>query len=237
MLFSISGPSVRAQNDVFPWTPKGIGDLGANGVQQSRYGDCWFEAALADVARLPRGQERLSRMITYGPNHNTYVVHFPDNGSVYTVTLDDIKAFGLRDKALWARVVECAQLKRFPNGSGVNDPESGRGAPGTGLHCLTGNRTEAIKTKEVNPEELATFIYSAVSSQNPVLAATRQGVRHPLVGGHEYSIVDVDLGHQFVVLRNPWGSNPGDQSRSAGYVKLSLTDFANQFWLVTRSWL
>jgi hypothetical protein len=238
LLISCFIPSTAsAQDSQPPYTAQGISTLGADGVQQANHGDCWFEAALADLARLPRGQERIAQMISYGPQHS-YVVRFPDNGSQYSVTLADTKAFGLRDRALWARIVECAQLKRFPNGKGVNDPESGRGALGTGLHCLTGSRTEGAKPSDMADDELASFIYSAVRSQNPILAATKRGVRSPLVAGHVYSIVDIDMSHSAVILRNPWGdTRRKDGQHQSARVRLSLSDFRRDFFAVTRSYL
>lgn len=36
----------------------------ASGVDQGGYSDCWFEAAVGALSRLPKGREILSQMIT-----------------------------------------------------------------------------------------------------------------------------------------------------------------------------
>lgn len=230
-----------------PWNARQIADMGADGVDQGPHSDCWFLASLADLARLPRGRQRLADMLSYGPS-GSWVVRFPDNGSQYSVTREDINALRLRDRALWARVIECACLKRFPNNQGANDPESGRGHPGTGLHCLTGSNTESAHPQEMTDEELCSFIYSPVRAENPVLCATNKNVPRPLVGGHVYSIIDIDMTRRVVTLRNPWGHNPDssdhgngrdkDSSKnSGGRVHLTLSQLRSHFFVVTRSYL
>ncbi len=236
IIFSIS---VQSRDFKMPYTAKGIATLGASGVEQGKHGDCWFEASLAEIARLPHGQQKIANMITYADDHS-YIVHFPDNASVYKITLADIKAWGLCNRALWASIIECAMLKRFHENTG-NASNNEIGAMGSGLQSLTGNQIERKVLNTMSEDELSSFIYEAVHSENPILITTQINVPLPLVSNHVYSITDIDLTHKIVVLRNPWGVNPGvarePKSKNNGELKLSLEQLQKYFTVVTRSWL
>ncbi len=110
-----------------------------------------------------------------------------------------------------------------------------------GIATLGADGVERKILNTMSEDELSSFIYEAVHSENPILATTQINVPLPLVSNHVYSITDIDLTHRIVVLRNPWGVNPGvdrePKNKHKGELKLSLEQLQKYFTVVTRSWL
>src|SRR5271170_350240 len=91
----------------------GIGVGAAAGIDQGKNADCWFESALAAVARFPQGARLISEMIAAAPGG--YEVTFQDQPQRhFHVTQAEITTLHLKDKATWADVLEAAGVKRFP---------------------------------------------------------------------------------------------------------------------------
>ncbi len=88
---------------------------GASGVDQGKIDNCWFESAVAAVARTAPGARLISDMIT-SPNSVNYTVIFPDTPDTkYTVTQAATRKTPIsKDSALWARVLELAFFERYP---------------------------------------------------------------------------------------------------------------------------
>ena len=89
----------------------------------------------------------------------------------YRVSQQDIEASKIKDKALWASIIECAELKIF-NNEGSNGSYGEQSRMEIGLGCITGCKAETLDLAGAGIEELASFIGGAVKSQNPILTAT-----------------------------------------------------------------
>jgi len=236
--------------DRHPFTAADIAVDGPNGVDQGSLPNCWFESGLAALAALPRGQAMIANTITKGEANN-YIVTFND-GSNYNVTEKNLKE--CRDHALWARIIESAERKKYPNSKPDTGPDKlFAGSLEAGMGLITGRRGEPAYPGKLSEEEVAQFIYAAVRSQNPIVAATKNehcpGIKNFVIPGHVYSIIDFDSSKHMVVLRNPWGSNPknirGDndhlhlafEAREKGVIRLSLNQFRKYFWVMSRSFI
>lgn len=225
-----------------PFTKAEISSGGSSGIQQGNHGDCWFEASLAAVARTPDGQQQLADMIVQNPDRS-YTVTFPgDKNNPVTVTADDIKKFGAKDSADWAKVVETAMDKKDPG------EVDGGGDPKKALSLLTGKNVNQDNLFQglwnSSPDRVASTLQQALSTGNPVVASARAGwdtYSGPAVKNHEYTVESYDPATQTVKLRNPWGTGnraTGDTAGGItelgnGEVSMSLNTFMNQFQDVT----
>lgn len=236
-----------------PYTSADIAKLGPQGIDQSGYPNCWFEAAMSALAGLPRGQRVLADMI-HGKDSQSYTVKFPGDGHEYVVTHEDIVQSGIHNKALWASIIECAELQKYPWNSGAQGPHEDQSRLEVGMGCITGKKAEVIETEDCTLAQLSAFIGGAVKSGNPIVAGTwHEPViykMHPLVfPRHAYTIIGYDPAKNLILLRNPHGrgseqfelkSDPNHlefEQLEDGKFKLSLQKFQKYFYSVARSFI
>ena len=234
-----------------PFTPADIARDGSGGIDQSRFPNCWFEASMAALADLPRGQRLLSSMIQR--RNNDYVVRFPRDGVEYVITAEDLLNSGIKDKALWASIIECAEVKKFPNNKGAQGESGEQSRLEVGLQCITGCKAEMIHPRNSSVQELSSFISGALKSQNPVVAGTYPAayfdgpiIVFPL---HAYTIVGFDPARNMVTLRNPHGMNSESfeldsdpkheefEQLDGGLCKMNLARFQKCFYSMARSFI
>lgn len=192
-----------------PFTSQHIAADGAGGIDQNINPNCWFEASMAALAELPRGQRLIADMIRYG-EPGSYIVRFPGDGVEYTITREELDTRGIRDKALWASLIECAQVMKFPDNEGADGEDGSDSRLAVGLGCITGCKAEIILPRSSGLQELSSFIFGAVSSKNPIIAGTWDdyrlaGLPDLVVSTHAYTIIGYDMGSQMVTIRNPHG--------------------------------
>jgi hypothetical protein len=243
----------RALGDNHPFTAADIARDGAGGIDQSRYPNCWFESSMSALARLPRGQKMLADMIQLAPKGD-YVVRFPGDGNEYAITKQFLEENSVHDKASWASIIECAQVRKFPDNSGANGQDGDQSRLEIGLKAITGNKAELIDLRTATPQEVSAFIGGATKSDNPIVAATWQDAylaRFPRVvfGSHAYTIIGFDPGSQLITIRNPHGKNsqkfslPSDpnhlefEQMDDGVFKISLGLFQKCFYQAARSFI
>ena len=236
-----------------PFTASDIARDGAEGIDQSRYPNCWFEASMSALAQLPRGQRLLASMIRTRTKDD-YVVRFPGDGVEYVVSASDLSSNGVHDRALWASIIEAAEIKKFPDNSGAEGKDGDQSRLEVGLGCITGCKAEVVRPGSCGEEELSSFIASAVTSQNPVVAGTwgehHLGALPDLVfPAHAYTIIGFDQSKSMILLRNPHGhgaqsfSNPDDpqhlefEQLDNGKFKMSVRQFQRYFSCVARSFI
>ncbi len=84
---------------------------GVDGITHfGTYSRCAFECSLAAMALLPHGRKMLAEMIKCpNPSQDIYAVRFPGNGGEYLVTPQKMEEYGIKDKALWATLIHCAE--------------------------------------------------------------------------------------------------------------------------------
>ncbi|MBS1954117.1 MAG: hypothetical protein JST89_08025 [Cyanobacteria bacterium SZAS-4] len=236
-----------------PFTAADIAALGANGIDQSRFPNCWFEASMAALAELPRGQALMASMIRYG-DKGSYVVRFPGDGKEYVVSQEFLERTGIHDKALWASIIECAQVQKFPQNAGAEGAESNQSRLEVGLQCITGCKAEVVSPSTCSAQELSTFIGGAVSSKNPIVAGTFgagtiASLPELVVPQHAYTVIGFDASKNMILVRNPHGANsrrfasttdPNHQEfeqMSDGVFKMNIPLFQKYFHSIARSFI
>jgi hypothetical protein len=236
-----------------PFTQADIARDGASGIDQSRYPNCWFEASMSALAQLPRGQNLLASLIR-SQDKDSYIVRFPNDGVEYVISQKDLAENGIKDNALWASIIECAELKKFPNNQGAQGAENDQSRLEVGLGCITGCKAEIVYPAHSSVEELSSFIGAAVKSQNPIVAGTlplayMAGLPIIVFPTHAYTIIDFDPSKNMITLRNPHGRRarrfdlPGDQQHlnfeqlENGVFKMSIAEFQKYFHSVARSFI
>lgn len=182
-----------------------IAKEGANGIDQMYYPNCWFESTMSTLASLPRGQRLMAEMVSYGPKEGTYVVRFPGDGKIYNIDEKMLEDKGIHNKALWATLIECGQVLKFPEDNGNLLSE--------GLACLTGQKAQVLDPDECSDQELSSFIDGAVKSQNPIICGSNNYAYMPrdmsllVEPSHAYTIIGFDPASGLIKLRNPHGAN------------------------------
>lgn len=236
-----------------PFTAADIAALGANGIDQSRFPNCWFEASMAALAELPRGQALMASMIRYG-DKGSYVVRFPGDGKEYVVSQEFLEETGIHDKALWASIIECAQVQKFPQNAGAEGAEANQSRLEVGLQCITGCKAEVIMPSTCSAQELSTFIGGAVSSKNPIvcgtfMAGTLGGYPDLVIPQHAYTVIGFDASRNMITIRNPHGANsrrfasttdPNHQEfeqMNDGVFKMNIPLFQKYFHSIARSFI
>lgn len=236
-----------------PFTAADIASIGANGIDQSRFPNCWFEASMAALAELPRGQALMASMIRYG-DKGSYVVRFPGDGKEYVVSQEFLEETGIHDKALWASIIECAQVQKFPDNAGANGSDSDQSRLEVGLQCITGCKAEVIMPSTCSAQELSTFIGGAVSSKNPIVAGTFNpgtiaSLPELVVPLHAYTVIGFDASKNMILIRNPHGANsrrfasttdPNHQEfeqMADGVFKMNIPLFQKYFHSIARSFI
>lgn len=218
-----------------------ITEFGADGITQfSSYPDCWFECSMVALAMLPRGQDLLGQMIR-STGSGTCIVRFPGDGIDYPITPAKLEQSRVRDKALWASLIHCAQVMKFARHQGGIDD---------GLACLTGKKAEKIFSANTTEQALIAFVGDAIKLQHPIvcLSAEDFGTEPELVeSDHAYTITDYDTGTKMITLKNPHGDNsrrfrlktdPEHQKfeqLNNGLLKMHVSIFPRYFSQVARS--
>lgn len=185
------------------FTAADIAREGANGIDQMYYPNCWFESTMSTLASLPRGQKLMADMVRYGPKEGTYVVRFPGDGNEYNISEKLLEEKGIHNKALWATLIECGQVLKFPHDNGNLLSE--------GLACLTGQKAQSLDPEDASEQELSSFIDGAVKSQNPIICATHNyipsGQPYIVETNHAYTIIGFEPSSGMIKIRNPHGAN------------------------------
>lgn len=179
-----------------------IEKLGAGGIDQMYYPNCWFESSMSALAMLPRGRRLLSEMIRHGAKPGTFVVRFPGDGKEYPIDEEKLEKSGIHNKALWASLIECAQTMKFPDDDG--------GYLSDGLACLSGRPAETLRPSSASEQELTRFIQGAVTAQNPIICGTGDriyGLPRLVFPSHAYTIVGFEPATGLIKIRNPHGIN------------------------------
>jgi hypothetical protein len=235
-----------------PFTAEDIAKDGAAGIDQSRHPNCWFEASMSALAELPRGQRLLASMIRSAKDDD-YVVRFPNDGVEYVITPKAIQDSGIHDKALWATLIECAQIRKFPNNEGAAGDYNDQSRLEIGLGCITGCKAEILLMRQATDEQIASFVGGAITSNNPIVAGTYgesyySGMPLLAVPQHAFTIVGFDAAKRMVIFRNPWGRNPnyslpGDTAHTQfemlddGKFKMSVSLVQKYFGQLARSFI
>jgi hypothetical protein len=237
----------------FVFSAEEIAREGANGIDQSYYPNCWFQAGMSALAQLPRGQKLLASMIRFGED-GKYMVRFPGDGKEYPVSINDLNVAKLHNKAVWASMLEYAQIRKFPDNEGAEGVDADQSRLEVGLGCITGRRCEIITPNKASASELASFIGGAVRSQNPITCATygdSMFSRLPqiVISGHAYTIVGFEPAKNMIIIRNPHGrgskrfklnSDPQHlefEQLDDGAFRMSISQFQNYFHSVARSFI
>ena len=234
-----------------PFSPEQIAREGLNGIDQTNAENCWFESAMSALAQLPKGQKAISQMITYGQG-DSYLVRFPGDGVEYKITKDDLSASGVKNTALWASLLDYAERQKFPNNVGASGPDEDKHRLQVGLGAITGCNAEMIFPRSANKQAVASFIYGAVSSHNPVTcgsAGRDRSIPAPVIEGHAYTVIGFESSKNIITLRNPHGKKARRFSVSDdpahlrfeqlddGVCKMNLDLFCDAFGSVCRSFM
>jgi hypothetical protein len=211
----VAGVAASPPN-VHPFSPEIIansGLSGAGGINQGKYGDCVFEAAMAAVATTVRGRAAISQMIVQ-TSDGSYTVTFPGAAqSPVKVMQSALEATGVSDSATWADVLEAALIisnRGFANGGG-NIPAGVKAATNPGqptpaqyaLYLLTGG----LASKDLaSSSKIGDKIAVAMAKDQPVVAHCGNNDKGALVSGHEWTVTACDPRASRITLRNPWGS-------------------------------
>ncbi len=179
-----------------------IANDGADGITQFvGYRDCSFECSLVSLAMQQRGQKLLANMI-HSDGKGTYFVHFPGDGTDYSITPEKIEASRVHDKGEWATLIHCAFMMKFHNNY--------HGTLEEGLQCVTGKKAEKLFPASTTEQALSSFIEKALKAQDPVVCATTDdfGPLPELVESDQaYSIIGFEPSTGMITIRNPHGAN------------------------------
>jgi Calpain family cysteine protease len=186
---------------------------GAAGIDQGAHGDCWFESALAGVARSFAGARLISDMIV-GSSGGYQVTFLDDPTHHYPITQADITRAHVKDNAEWADIIEAGLVKRYPqlqNGkTGAHEVAQTFGMANNafGLTLLTGHKAYFLKLNDTSEQQLAEILERNTFRQIPMTATTPQALPvQAVVTNHIYTIMAYDRAAQLITLRNPWGTN------------------------------
>ncbi|HEY9678882.1 MAG TPA: hypothetical protein V6C76_12810 [Drouetiella sp.] len=226
-----------------PFTPESVDRLGSNGVDQTTHGDCVFESTVAALAGTNQGRAMIANMITMGQNGD-YIVKFPGDANPTTVTRSDILNNGaINDSAGWARILQAAMVKAHPDFAEAKVPAgAGGGTDGNpptpaqyAAFLLTGRTAEKV---DASNNDVAKYLQTALSSDNPVTAFCKDNDNGSLVNHHEWTVTAFNPNDQTVTVRNPWGhwnskDNDGIEDLGNGQVRMPLLTFQRNFGEVT----
>ncbi len=182
------------------------------------------------------------------------MVRFPNDGKEYKITDADMAATGIHDKALWASILECAEVKKFPNNAGAEGAGNDQSRLEVGLESITGAKAEILTPSEASVQELSSFIGGAVKSQNPIVcstygASTLSSLPEIVVPQHAYTITGFEPDKELVIMRNPHGVNSERfelekdpqhlkfEQLNEGAFKISVPLFQKYFYQVCRSFI
>jgi hypothetical protein len=185
-------------------------------IQQGFIGDCYFLAAVADVAK--GHPDVIKNMIT--DNHDgTFTVRFPDGRSADVQAPTDAECIMYSTSGrdgLWLTVVEKA-YGAVCNHSGFHaifpcaepfDAADGGGHLSEGITAMTGHATDT-DSLGIAREETTRRKLSAAAAEGRIasLATTSYGSGNiqGLPRQHAYTVLGYDARTDTVTIRNPWG--------------------------------
>jgi hypothetical protein len=192
-------------------------------------------------------------MITYGGD-GVYIVRFPGDGEEYKISEKTLKSMGIQDRAMWASLLECAQVMKFPDNRGAEGATGDQSRLAVGLGCITGCKAQLLSPGSSDEQELSSFIGGAVSSKNPIVCATWGSStlsRLPslVVPQHAYTIIGFNPATNMITIRNPHGKHSNlfeaeDESsrrkfqmKENGVFQMHVSLFQKYFHQVCRSFI
>lgn len=219
-------------------------------IKQGTIGDCYFESALATMAR--QNPEQIVKMIKDNRD-GTYTVTFPGDPK-HPITVEapadgELGLFNAGSKyGTWASVMEKAYGKYLQEHKGKKGYTAAEGADGGGwsehpLELLTGKDYTMKNVNDLSDKELVQELTDAFKcgDEEPITADVMgdkaKGKGGKSVDGfpaqHSYSIVGFKpdgCGGGKVIIRNPWGGADGTTS---GTMEITLEQFKKNFSKIT----
>jgi len=200
----------------------------AAGVAQTGHADCWFESALAALARIPGGPQSIADMITQ-ESSSSYLVNFPGASKPIYITALEVAQYSAKDSGPWARVLQAAATKNWPNlctdGMQKFSPYRNTQSIVIGMEILTGHQANFIDITLHPKEMIAQILEEAAAKQQPMTAATypkNAQEKQVVLPSHAYTVLAYDGSKSIVTLRNPWGYNSTPDNK-LDYPKLPET--------------
>jgi hypothetical protein len=227
--------------------------INADAIKQGSIGDCYYEAAVAAVAKSnPAAIRDCIR-----DNHNgTYTVTFPGASSepitVNAPTEAELGGFNHGSKyGVWASVLEKAYGKYRDNHAWIGSytPQEGAdggGLPGPVIKLLTGNDSDVLTVGDTASSDMASRLDAACkankaietgidadASWRRIIGLSTDKTSDNFYKQHEYTIAGFEpdgKGGGTVIIRNPWGLTDGTPD---GSVRIPLATFMKNFSDVT----
>jgi hypothetical protein len=223
---------------------------GVNGddVQQGQIGDCYFAAAMAEVAHTH--PEAIEKMFTKNADGTLNVRFWEQSGSGYKpvdVKIDGdlpLAWGGLRyahardNKELWVPLLE----KAYAQWKGGYEAIGAGGNPGDVMTAITGKGSDYNwVSPSTNTDKLFKTIQDAMKAGKSAAAVTygeHSSVKYDGTGvyaDHTYSIwgVSEENGKKFIQLRNPWGevewTGEGKDTKDDGIFKMPMSEFIKYY--------
>ena len=237
----------------------GLGGPSASDIHQGVAGDCYF---LSSLAALAQNEPKALKHLIYSNHDGTFTVIFHErdpstgnfkavpvkvDGDLYTTTASgpppqrvltydspSPKSWGdsVDTPSLWGPLLEKAYAQLKGN---TFDGIGNGGWPADALEELLGRPSQSVSTTSSTPDQVWSFIQSAIDTHSPVCASTScdpdQQDRYTnsgIVGEHAYTVMGYQLhdGERFVTLRNPWGNTePTGNGADDGVFELPLSEF------------
>ncbi len=195
-------------------------------VNQGHIGDCYFLAAVADLAASH--PEKIYQMIKTNKD-NTYTVTFPNQEPV-TVAAPTVQELGLFENGgaygVWPAVLEKAYGQWKRNADSPAEGGDGGDYLSAGISILTGKRTDSIamnnnsKDKQAEVDEV---LKTKLKSGDVISCGTGSGEQDGLPETHAYSVIGYDPTTKTVTVRNPWGAATGTSGGTHGVANLGGT--------------
>lgn len=227
-----------------------VASVTPDAIKQGTIGDCYFESALATLAK--QDPEQIIKMIKDNKD-GTYTVTFPGDPK-HPITVEapadgELGLFNAGSKqGTWASVMEKAYGKYLKEHKGKQGHTDAEGADGGGwsehpLELMTGKKYTMKDVHDLSKEELAKELTDAFKNgDEEAITADVMGDKAKGKGGqsvdgfpsqHSYSIVGFKpdgCGGGTVIIRNPWGGADGTTS---GTMEISLEQFQRNFSKIT----
>jgi hypothetical protein len=189
-----------------PFSPQLIASTALSGVDQGKYGDCVFQAAVVATATTARGQLALSKSIMQNADGSFTVTFAGDPQHPVKLTENQLITTQVHDNAKWAQILEAALVisdPEFANGS--RPPKNTTaGSPAIyALNLLTGS--PASKDVARSPM-IGKRIAQALGKGQPVIAFCANNDEGALISGHEWTVISCNSQGSQITLRNPWGN-------------------------------
>ena len=189
-------------------------------VEQGAVGDCYFIAALGEVAQ--RSPQVIQDMF-YDNRDGTYIVRFFVNGNAKYVVVNSMLptgsdgqavysdfggSYGSAGNELWVALAEKAYAQLNASGGigqdGANSYAGIEGGYGdAALRHIAGN---AAGWTWMNRSNAMQLIVSANAGLPTILASRQSNSGNGVVDGHAYGLVGYEAASGRFVLYNPWGS-------------------------------